>query len=92
MGDFNCLPDDGSWRPFENRWIDSCRAVSTETSREAENAGTLVEKRMRIDYIRVDPRAYRVLDAGLVPTGHRRVSDHIGYFADIWRVSANGSG
>jgi len=87
MGDFNCQADDGSLAPIRSHWTDTCRAVSTESSREAEETGTLLESRARIDHIFVDLRYFTVENAGLVANEHRQASDHIPYFADIKRLS-----
>jgi len=57
--------------------------VSTESSREAEETGTLAGQRMRIDHIFFDSRCCTVENAGLAPEEHRGASDHIAYFADI---------
>jgi endonuclease/exonuclease/phosphatase family metal-dependent hydrolase len=91
MGDFNCSPDDDGLGALRDRWKDSCRAAATRAGREAEDIGTLVHGSARIDQILVDPRSYETIDAGLVPPEHRRVSDHIGYFADVLPVSAGGA-
>jgi endonuclease/exonuclease/phosphatase family metal-dependent hydrolase len=83
MGDFNCLPDDPALTPIRKTWSDTCRATAAAGTREVETVGTLIRQRARIDYVFVDPHVFRVEDAGLVPERHRRVSDHIGYFADV---------
>jgi endonuclease/exonuclease/phosphatase family metal-dependent hydrolase len=87
MGDFNCLSDDDGLGAVHRHWVDSCRAAATVASREADRLGTLLGRQARIDHIFIDPRFHRVLDAGLVSGDHRRVSDHIGYFADVRPVS-----
>lgn len=88
MGDFNCPVGGPELAPLCDRWVDTCRAASTEASREAEETGTLVGKRLRIDHIFVDPEDWAVQNAGLVPREHRHASDHIAYYADLRRRSA----
>lgn len=87
MGDFNCLLDDVVLAPFWDRWIDSCRAIRTPETLEAERVGTLLRGTGRFDYILSDPKAFVVSNAGLVPAAHRRVSDHVGYFAEICPIA-----
>ncbi len=87
MGDFNCPAEDDGLAGVREHWVDSCRAATTDASREADRLGTLLARRARIDHIFIDPRFHRVVDAGLVPEDHRRVSDHIGYFADVRPLS-----
>lgn len=82
-GDFNCTPNHPALTPIKNKYIDSCRAIRTSVSAEAESHGTVLKGSGRIDYIFVDPRYWIVGEAGLLPEAHRRVSDHIGFFADI---------
>ena len=83
MGDFNISPDDTALRPLKRIMSDSCRAVDTADSREAERVGTLSDSRRRIDYIFTATERFRIQDAGLLPERHRRISDHVGYFADV---------
>ena len=84
---FNRPADDDSLAPLRSHWTDTCRAVSSETSREAEEIGTLAGQRTRIDHIFVDTGQYTVASVGLVQKEHRQASDHIAYFADIKRRS-----
>jgi endonuclease/exonuclease/phosphatase family metal-dependent hydrolase len=84
---FNCPADDGSLAPLRSHWTHTCRAVPTESSREAEEIGTLHESRARIDHIFVDLRHFTVENAGLAPKAHRQASDHTPYSADIKRLS-----
>jgi endonuclease/exonuclease/phosphatase family metal-dependent hydrolase len=62
---------------------DSCRAVDTPASREAEAVGTLVGTHRRIDHIFVAEERFHVREAGLLAPPHRGVSDHVGYYADV---------
>ncbi|MGD8368637.1 MAG: endonuclease/exonuclease/phosphatase family protein [Desulfobacterales bacterium] len=91
MGDFNCRADDVGLGAVRRQWVDSCRAVKTEASREADQVGTLPGRRERIDHIFIDPRFHRVVEAGLVSADYRRVSDHVAYFADL-RPELSGQG
>lgn len=83
MGDFNCQPDDDALEPVRTRWCDTCRAVASPRAREADVVGTLLHKRVRVDYVFVDPRHFIVEEAGLAKAAHRRVSDHLAYYADL---------
>ncbi len=83
LGDLNCRPDDPLLKPLEDRLADTCRMARTDLSREADARGTLLKEEGRVDYIWVEPRFFGVIEAGLVPEPHRRVSDHIAYFADV---------
>lgn len=85
-GDFNCAPDDSALEPIKRKYLDACRAVTTPGAAEAESIGTVLNGSERIDYIFIDPEHWIVRDAGLLPETHRRVSDHIGFFAVIeWK-------
>ena len=71
-------------KPIKDRFIDSCRAVDTETAKEALKYGTYLSGQgQRIDYIFVDPKLFKVVDAGLVPVKHWIASDHIAYWSKI---------
>jgi len=83
LGDLNCRPDDPLLKPFEHRLADTCQMVHTDLSREANVRGTLLKEDIRVDYIWVEPQFFTVQEVGLIPESHRKVSDHIGYFADI---------
>jgi len=83
LGDFNCSPDDGRLEPLRSRLHDTCRAVTSEGAREAETVGTMLHTSGRIDYVFVDPRHFIVEDVGLPAETHRRVSDHLAYYADV---------
>jgi endonuclease/exonuclease/phosphatase family metal-dependent hydrolase len=83
MGDFNLPPDDEALAPIKDRMMDTCRAVDTPGSHEAEAVGTIAGERCRIDQIWVSADGFQVGEAGLVPLRHRGVSDHIGYYADV---------
>ena len=88
MGDFNCRPDDGTLKNLKPRWADTCRAVDTAFTREANLLGTLLYAKRRVDYIFVEPAAFEVREAGLLPPEHREVSDHTGYFTVLrYRLS-----
>jgi len=62
---------------------DTFLLADTRLSREARTTGTLLNKAGRRDYIWVDPRKFTVREAGLVAEPHRRISDHIGYWAEV---------
>jgi endonuclease/exonuclease/phosphatase family metal-dependent hydrolase len=83
MGDFNATREESALKPLRQTLADTCRAVDTPGSREADAVGTLVGARRRIDQIWVSAGGFRVRDAGLLPPSHRDVSDHLGYYADI---------
>ena len=83
IGDLNYRPDDPLLKPFEHRLTDTCQMVHTDLSREANVRGTLLKENIRVDYILVEPQFFTVQEAGLIPGSHRKVSDHIGYFADV---------
>jgi endonuclease/exonuclease/phosphatase family metal-dependent hydrolase len=83
MGDFNRQPHDPALGVLASRWVDTCQAVASPASREAARLGTLRRPPQRIDYIFVEPTAFKVSEAGLLPPEHRTISDHIGYFADL---------
>ena len=83
LGDLNLRPDDPILHPLKERLADSCQLVQTRLSEEANMKGSLLKGGMRVDYIWVEPRFFKVLEAGLIPEPHRRISDHIGYFADV---------
>jgi endonuclease/exonuclease/phosphatase family metal-dependent hydrolase len=83
MGDFNCGSDDGVLAPIRQKLVDTCRSADTAGAREAQRVGTLLGGTARIDHIFVSRQDFSVADAGLVPEAHRRVSDHIGYFAAL---------
>ena len=83
MGDFNIAPDDAALAPLKEKMIDTCQAVDTPGSREAEVLGTLTGDRRRIDQIWAAADDFHFRDAGLLPPRHRWVSDHIGYFVDL---------
>ncbi len=84
MGDFNCTPDSDGLNTIKNKWIDTCQeAIATPGGTEAGSVGTITGNSRRIDYIFVERSCFCVREVGLLPEPHRRVSDHIGYFADI---------
>lgn len=83
MGDFNMTPDDAAMAPLVRMLTDTCRASATPASREAEAIGTFAQPRSRIDHVFVAGEGIRVRGAGLLPPGHRGVSDHTGYYADV---------
>lgn len=83
MGDFNCRSDDTALEPIIARWSDTCRAVESPGSREAEETGTLISNQVRIDHIFVASELFSVEAAGLLPAGFRHISDHIGYYTDL---------
>ncbi len=83
MGDFNIPPDDEALAPIKDRMMDTCQAVDTPGSREAQAVGTISGERGRIDQIWVAAHGFRVREAGLLPPRHRGGSDHIGFYADV---------
>ena len=83
MGDFNRQSNDPALGVLASRWVDTCRAVNSPVAREAEGLGTLRDQKRRVDHIFVEPAAFTILEAGLLPSEHRAISDHIGYFADL---------
>jgi endonuclease/exonuclease/phosphatase family metal-dependent hydrolase len=83
MGDLNLIDPDSGLSPIKEKLVDSCEAVNTEYSREAEEIGTHRFGSRRLDYIFVDPNYFFVLEAGLAPQQYRSASDHIGYFACV---------
>jgi endonuclease/exonuclease/phosphatase family metal-dependent hydrolase len=83
MGDLNCEPDDPKLIPLKKQMHDTCRMASSARSREAEVRGTLPANQRRVDYIWVAKDYFRISDAGLIPSPFQRISDHIGYFADV---------
>jgi endonuclease/exonuclease/phosphatase family metal-dependent hydrolase len=91
MGDFNISPDDDALAPLKDTMTDTCRSVDTPGSREAEAAGTLTGDRCRLDQIWVTEGGFIVREAGLLPSRHRGVSDHIGFYADVVFDTATGS-
>ncbi len=83
LGDFNCAPESPLLAGLKDRLADTCQLAGTESSQQAMTRGTLVEGQMRGDYIWVDPHRFAVHEAGLVADQHRKISDHLGYFADV---------
>lgn len=83
LGDLNCDPESPNLDLLKSHVSDTCLLVNTESSREALTRGTLVEAQKRRDYIWVDPHSFSVQEAGLMEPSHRRISDHIGYYADL---------
>ena len=83
LGDFNCAPENGLFTRLRERLADTCHLAGTELSQQAMTRGTLVEGTMRGDSIWVDPHHFSVQEAGLVDDPHQKISDHIGYFADL---------
>lgn len=83
LGDLNLGADDPLLHPLKERLADSCQLVQTRLSEEANRVGSLLKGEMRVDYIWIESRFFTVQEAGLIPEPHRKVSDHIGYFADI---------
>ena len=85
LGDFNCAPGSLLFTELRKRLVDTCALACTESSQQAETRGTLVAGKMRSDHIWVD-RRFSVRQAGLVGEPHQKISDHIGYFADVTLV------
>jgi endonuclease/exonuclease/phosphatase family metal-dependent hydrolase len=84
IGDFNCTPDNPALKPLKYKWLDTCQeAITTPGGTEADSIGTFMGNTKRIDYIFVDRDCFSICEVGLLPEAHRRISDHIGYFADI---------
>jgi|GEM_PF-2750680 len=92
LGDFNCSPDDGRLEPLQSRLHDTCRAITSDGAQEAETVGTLLHSSSRFDYVFVDPRHFIVEDVGLPAQIHRRVSDHLAYYADVRLKNTVGKG
>jgi len=90
MGDLNLVNQKYDFAPVLKKLIDTSEAVDTRGSRAAKQTGTFRFGSRRIDYIFVDPQHFEVKDAGLMPSEHREVSDHIAYFACV--VPKNESG
>ena len=57
--------------------------VHTDLSREANVRGTLSKEDIRVDNIWVEPQFFMVQEDGFIIDSHHKVSDHIGYFADV---------
>ena len=70
-------------QPLQEFVADSCLLVDSSLSREARDAGTLLTKVSRRDYIWVDRNKFTVREAGLLAEPHRMISDHVGYWTDI---------
>ena len=83
VGDFNCQADDPALTPIRTALIDSCQPDRGPSADEVRLTGTLVTTGRRIDHIFFDRRHAHFGAAGLMPASHRRVSDHVGYFADF---------
>ena len=83
LGDFNLVPEDELLAPLQEFVADSCLLADSSLSREAQAAGTLLNKVGRRDYIWVDRDNFTVREAGLMAEPHRLISDHIGYWADL---------
>lgn len=83
LGDFNLAPDDVLLQPLQEFVADSCLLVDSSLSREARDAGTLLTRVSRRDYIWVDRNKFTVREAGLLAEPHRMISDHVGYWTDI---------
>lgn len=88
MGDLNIKPDDPRLTIFSGRFIDTARAVDTETARFARERGTFPGRKFtlygkRIDYIFVERDQFDIHDAGLLQKEFWMASDHLGYFSVI---------
>lgn len=83
LGDFNCDSEDPLLVPLRRVLSDTCLLADTALSREVLASGTMVATDRRRDYIWVDPRTFSVQEAGLLARPHRKISDHIGYYADV---------
>ena len=78
LGDFNRREGDTEMEPVYNSFIDTCRAVSTENSKNVIVAGTGYG---RIDYIFIQDKYFTVLDAGVYSLrDFYKASDHYGYY------------
>jgi len=85
MGDFNRQQDDSEMKPIQDKFIDTCLAVDTETSENVNSTGTKIggtNAGLRIDYIFVNPESFEVKDVGIVKE-YRDASDHYAYFAKV---------
>ena len=79
LGDFNRKYWDIEMEPVHDAFIDTCRAVSTENSKNVEAVGTGFG---RIDYIFVQDKYFTVLDAGLFSLQkYYKASDHYAYYS-----------
>ncbi len=77
LGDFNRKEWDIEMAPVHDSFIDTCRAVSTENSKNVVTAGTGFG---RIDYIFVQDKYFTVLDAGIYSPKYFKASDHYAYY------------
>ena len=81
LGDFNRSDWDYEMEPVHDSLIDTCKAVSTENSKNVVTVGTGFG---RIDYIFVQDKYFTVLDAGIVSVKkYRYASDHIAYYSIV---------
>lgn len=85
MGDFNLAEWNEALTPIKQRLLDSCDvAPDADEAIRVKKTGTYVyRKGYRIDYIFVEPQAFKVVNVGLIPKEYRDASDHIAYFADV---------
>jgi endonuclease/exonuclease/phosphatase family metal-dependent hydrolase len=92
MGDLNFADLDGALEPLRERLVDAAEAVKTAGAREVLDRGTVRGLfTYRLDYVLIDPRAFRVKKVGLLPDAYRDASDHIGFFADVEPVRETSS-
>lgn len=78
LGDFNRKEWDIEMEPVHDSFIDTCRAVSTENSKNVVYTGTGFG---RIDYIFVQDKYFTVLDAGIYSLQNfYKASDHYAYY------------
>lgn len=90
LGDLNIAPGDPRLDILSSRFADSAVLADTSNARFARKRGTWIGRTMttyerRIDYVLIEPGAFAVVDAGLIPAAHWRASDHLGYYADLRR-------
>lgn len=66
-------------------FVDTAEEVDTPSAKEARFEGTWAApyNSKRIDYILVEEKYFKVLDAGLVPLKYRKSSDHFAYYSVI---------
>ena len=84
LGDLNRKFYHKELKPIQEKLADTCLAVKTKETYDAEKLGTwYIPLTFRIDYIFINRRYFDVINAGLVPSGYRRVSDHVAYWTKL---------
>ena len=82
-GSLNLQHTDPLLSPITRALADTCDVVRTPGSAEVVSVGTYPRRSTRVDYIFADREHFTVVDAGIVADDHRRVSDHLAYWADV---------